>query len=114
MCAFMCGRCQSLASQVNKQLREEVDTPENVSIPNKMRAKASDPLESLSRRVSAKLEDRFFKGAVHLAYSEDSLVESGETTFKALKDTHPYPHPDSTIPPPPSVLTHLSPGQRLI
>ena len=42
-----CGRRQSLATQINKQLREEVDSPENMSIPNKMRAKENDPLESL-------------------------------------------------------------------
>ena len=38
---------QSLATQVNKQLREEVDQSENVNTPNKMRAKASSQLESL-------------------------------------------------------------------
>ena len=82
----------SLTIQVGIQLREELDPPENVNLPNKKRAKAREPLESFDRRVSIKLEEGDFKGAVRLTCSEDSKAVKGKATFKALKDKYPLAH----------------------
>lgn len=95
------GRRWSLATMINKQLREEEDPPAAKNQPKKRQSTSKDPLESLGRRVSSKLEDGDFKGAVRLACSEDSLAERSEATYSALKEKHPAAHPVSTIPPPP-------------
>ena len=99
-----CGRNWSLATLVNGQLKEEKDPPTttiNSSRRGKRRGKAKDPMESLGHRVSEKLEEGDFKGAVRLACSEDSMAVRSDATFAALKEKHPPPHPDSDIPPPP-------------
>ena len=97
------GRRWSLATMINKQLREEADPPP-VKISSKGRRKTSqDPLEYLGHRVSAKLEEGDFKGAVRLACSEDTLADYNEATFSALKQKHPSLAPGSIIPPSPVV-----------
>ena len=53
----------------------------------------------LAARVSAKLEEGDFKGAVRLASSDDKLAPMNETTFEALQERHPSPHPTSIITP---------------
>ena len=55
----------------------------------------------MATRVSAKLEEGDFRGAVRLACSEDSIAEANESTIAALRSKHPAPHPDSSMPPPP-------------
>ena len=93
------GGRQSLASAVNRQLREEVDPPPTVSSSPAMKRPCSDDLDAqLAARVSAKLGEGDFKGAVRLASSEDTLAPLNEATLEALKGKHPPPHPDSTIP----------------
>ena len=42
-----------------------------------------------------------FKAAVPLACCEDSIADRSDATFTALKEKHPPPHPDSSIPSPP-------------
>ena len=97
-----CGRNWSLATLVNRQLREEEDPPTIIpSRRGKGKGKAKDPMESLGHRVSEKLEEGDFKGAVRLACSEDSIADRNDATFAALKEKHPPPHPDSSIPSPP-------------
>ena len=49
-------------------------------------------------RVSAKLEEGDFKGAVRLASSEDSIAVPNSETLAALQEKHPLPHPDSVFP----------------
>ena len=61
-------------------------------------------MESLGRRVSQKLEEGDFKGAVRLACSDDSLADCCDATYSALKEKHPQPRAESTIPPPPVVV----------
>ena len=55
-------------------------------------------MESLAARVSAKLEEGDFKGAVRLASSDDVLAPMNAATYEALLERHPPPHPDSMIP----------------
>jgi len=102
------GRRWSLATMVNKQLREEEDAPA-VKIHHggkgKKRGGASpdDLLVALGKRVSVKLEEGDFKGAVRLACSEDTMAERNEATYMSLQGKHPPAHPDSSIPSPPVV-----------
>ena len=58
-------------------------------------------------RMSAKLEEGDFKGAVRLASSDDTLAPMNEATLEALKGKHPAPHPDSTIPSAEETSQHL-------
>ena len=99
------GRRWNLARQVNLQLSEECDPP--VSSSNRKLATKSghvDPLSSLASRVSTKLEEGDFRGAVRLACSEDSVAEVNDATIAALRAKHPAPHPSSCLPPPPNEL----------
>ena len=88
-----CGRNWSLATLVNRQLREEEDPPTIIppSKRGKGKGKAKDPMESLGRRVSEKLEEGDFKGTVRLSCSEDSIADRSDATFAALKEEHPPP-----------------------
>ena len=76
-----CGHCWSLATLVNKQLRNEEDPPSAPGKPSKKRVVVSDPLESLGKRVSTKLEEGDFKGST---CSEDSPAEKDNATLAAL------------------------------
>ena len=60
-------------------------------------AKPNSFIKWLSGRVSSKLEEGNFKGAVRLACSEDTLADHSEATLNALRLKHPSPHPDSHI-----------------
>ena len=103
------GGRQSLASAVNRQLKEEVDPPPTVSLsPATKRPLLGDPDAQLAARVSAKLEEGDFKGAVRLASSEDTLAPLNVATLEALKGKHPPPHPDSIIPSADQTSQHLT------
>ena len=95
------GQRRSLATVVNRQLEEETDSPDSTVRPCTKQRQAStrDPIESLAARISAKLEEGDFGGAVRLASSDDTLAAMNNSTFAALQDKHPSPHPDSVIPP---------------
>ena len=66
-------------------------------------------MERLAARISAKLEDGNFNGAVRLAASKDSIAEPNEERLASLQDKHPSPHPNSCIPaaPTPASLIHI-------
>ena len=64
--------------------------------------KRCDPEEYLARRVSAKIEEGDFRGAIRLASSDDTLADVSDETYNALCAKHPPPHLDSHIPPNPS------------
>ena len=81
---------------MNRQLHAETDPPTSHSRPHKF--DASDSINSLAARVSSKLEEGDFKGAVHLASSEDRVADKSDSTFAALKLMHLSPHPDTVIP----------------
>ena len=55
--------------------------------------------DNLAVRVSAKLEEGDFKGAVRLASSDDTVADSNSHT-SSLTSKHPPLHPNSIIPPP--------------
>ena len=104
------GKWRSLASFVNGKLREEADAPAipsaaTTAAPRPRRGKSAhlqDPFIHLAARVSSKLEEGDFSGAVRLACSDDALAEPNEATYSALQQKHPSPYPGSSIPPRPS------------
>jgi len=53
-------------------------------------------MESLASLVASKLEGEDFKGAVHLACSEDSVADKNDRTLAALKTEAPSTTP--TVP----------------
>ena len=92
-----------MASAINKQLSEEADVPTITYAATMARCRvgkspSQDPIEYLATRVSLKLEEGDFRGAVRLACSDDSLADMTEATYTALQQRHPAPHPHSSIP----------------
>ena len=106
------GGCRrSLAIAVNKQLREEADPPPGLGpSPRRDLFSPDDSLKYLAARVSAKLEEGDFKGAVRLASSDDTLAPMNDATFQALQEKHSPPHPDTSIP----SITELQPQHTII
>ena len=95
------GHRRSLAIAINRQLSEETNcstTPPTSTRSKQTRGPPQDPLKTLASRVSSKLEGDF-KGAVKLTCSEDTIADMSIATLSALQQKHPYPHPDSCIPP---------------
>ncbi len=60
--------------------------------------KRRDPMETLARRVSRKIDAGDLRGAIRLASSNETLADYDDSTFSALQSKHPPIHPDSTIP----------------
>ena len=101
---------KTLSSLVKEQIRAEqdpcVDTYVHVRKPKKKGSKVhqfaeKDIAQKLAQRVSSKLEEGDFIGAVHLASSDEKLADFSSETFSALQAKHPVPHPDSVFPPSP-------------
>ena len=94
------GKQPSLTSLVNKELREEIDPPVNHHRWTKSTGKRNnkDPMTQLAKRVSAKLEEGDFKGAVRLAWSSSTIADRNYATLDALKKKHPLPHQDTSFP----------------
>ena len=93
------GRNWSLASSVNRQLYAEADPQVSAGLRRKGKKASKDAMAKLAVRVSEKLEEGDFKGAVRLACSDDSLAPMDEATYQALLERHPSPHPNTVIPP---------------
>ena len=68
------------------------------------------PLENLTARVAAKLEEGDFRGAIRLASSEDIMADINSSTLSALWEKHPLPHRDSSVLPT-SAGSNVSPIQ---
>ena len=61
----------------------------------RVKSKTKTPIEQLAARVSSKLEESDYRGAVRLACSEDVIAEHSSQTLEALREKHPPAHPDS-------------------
>ena len=85
---------------ITRQLFEEIDssTMSTSSHFKRTHGPPPDPVKSLATRVSMKLEEGDFRGALNLACSEDTVADMSEATLLALKQKHPPPHPHSRIP----------------
>ena len=97
------GHRRSLAARVNRQLQEEAIPLIQPVGRSHFRHGSRAPLKSLARRVSTKLEEGDYRGAVRAACSDDTIADISEETISVLKAKHPLPHPDSCIPQPPEV-----------
>ena len=92
---------RSLTSFVKEQLQHEGQPPiQSFHRVAKGRRKEADPNTALARRVTTKIEEGDFRGAVRLASSADVLADFSDDNYSALKSKHPSPHPDTCIPPP--------------
>ena len=103
----------SLASAVNNQIRDEASNIEPTSTmatspsfvlnnTTQMKCKIrieEDPVGILERKVSNKLTDGNFQGAVHLVCSEETIADYSDETYAALQRKHPAPHQDSVMVP---------------
>ena len=93
------GHRRSLAAQVNLLIQEEVDSSSqgNVLRPSRIGAK---PRSSLATKVSEKLEEGDFRGAVRIASSSEPFCDVSERSLGLLQERHPPSHPESAFPPP--------------
>ena len=87
-----------VAVVIKKQVAEEAD-PQQASSRHRATHSSRDPMEHLASRVASKQEDRDFGGAVRLACSKDTIAPMNDSTYSALQQKHPAPHPDSDIQP---------------
>ena len=95
------GKRKSLAAVINAQINGE-DTSLSSRLVTKSSSKKPQSVDYLATKVSAKLEEADFKGAVRFACSEDTFAEPGDATYAALREKHLAPPLDSSIPPPPT------------
>ena len=86
----------SLSSIVNERFSKKIDPS---TILTDTTAVSSHKKDYVALKVSSKLEEGDFEGAVRLACSDYTLANINEATFTALKEKHPSPHSDSSIPP---------------
>ena len=100
------GHRQSLVSAVQCQVEEEADPGIHTVTSH---PQSSDPMHLLAKRVSAKLEEGDYKGAVRIVCSDESIAEITDQTISAPKAKHPDVHPDANIPSPPLPQDFLPP-----
>ena len=95
------GRRWKLASIVNNQVSQETMHSNYLPSARDVRAKSGKPrntIEAIAVRVSGKLEEADYRGAVRLVSSEDVIADHCVSTLEALKKKHPPPHKDSSMP----------------
>ena len=85
------GHRRSLATYVNRAIEQENDSTANGR-------SSCGSYASLANRVSAKLEEGDFRGAVRLVCSTEPVCRADETSLKLLQEKHPPSHPDSSFP----------------
>jgi hypothetical protein len=95
------GKRWSLANQVNEQV--SLESP-NIDVSDATRQHNHPPssrnrnqIDQLAARVSSKLEEGDYKGAVRLACSEDVIAEHNSHTLEALRSKHPSPPADRIV-----------------
>ena len=103
------GQRRSLAAAVNAQLRDESELPTQPPHQSSEPRVTRDPLSNLAKRVSSKLEEGDFKGAVQITCYEDTMADLNEETLSALQAKHPPLHPDSSFPAPLEIPPSLFP-----
>ena len=100
------GKRWKLSSLVNNQVSQEsgygaMDRFPNRTHPRHRRVNPSKPqnaIDTIVSRVSSKLEEADYRGAVRLVSSEDIVADHSEATLEALREKHPPPHSDSSMP----------------
>ena len=97
------GHRRSLVSLVNQALEDEVEADAEAPPPRGRGRTAhnqsgANSLNRLASRVSSKLEEGDFRGAVRIASSTDSFCSPDERSLNLLKEKHPSLHPDASFP----------------
>ena len=92
---------KSLATRVKNQLQEEADPIPLRKYKKRAGRAKEEELYSLGKRVSSKIEQGDFRGAVRIASSDDRLAPHSSETLSALQDKHPPQDPLAHM------LTHL-------
>ena len=97
------GKRWSLATQINEQV--SLESP-NIDVSDATRqhnhplsSRNHNQIDQLAARVSSKLEEGDYKGAVRLACSEvqDVIAEHNNHTLEALRSKHPTPPADCIV-----------------
>ena len=101
------GQRRGLTSAVKRMLEVEVDPVAPQVTGQHSCSCLFDRMESLAKRVSAKLEDGDYGWAVRLSCSEDAIADITPNTLSALLQKHPRPHPDSSLPSPPIPISYI-------
>ena len=101
------GKRWSLTTLVTHQIEAESFSVSDSSSRTTVRSARkslpeSEKLDRLARRVSSKLEEGDFAGAVRLSASTDTFAGYNSATVSALQTKHPPTHPQSGIPQKPS------------
>ena len=100
------GKRWKLSSLVNNQVSQEsgyraMDRLLNSIHPRHRRVnptKTQNAIDTIVSRVSSKLEEADYRGAVRLVSSEDIVADHSKATLEALKEKHLPPHSDSSMP----------------
>ena len=87
------GRRGNLATQVNQALLDEVEPSNPSTAPSR-----PVNMTNFAARVSSKLEQGDFRGAVHIASSKDTFCIPDERSFKLLREKHPPAKPNASFP----------------
>ena len=87
------GRRRNLANFINQAVAEESDSHATPAVHGHRSS-----LDTLAARVSSKLEDGDFKGAVRIASSRDTFCTPDERSLNLLRHKHPPSHPDCVLP----------------
>lgn len=85
-----------------------MDEADPITPSERERPKCCIASNNLAARVSTKLEEGVFRGAVRLASSAESVCSLNEKSLNLLKEKHPPAHSDATFPPPPSSQVSLT------
>ena len=98
-CPQQGGRQWTLASSVSKQVSKENGDPDELySIRSYGRPpKSRKSMEALAIRVSSKLEEGDYRGAVRLACSRATITEQSPSTIEAMNLKHPPQYSNSII-----------------
>lgn len=91
------GKRGKLARLLNDQLALDKDDPLPSPATSSMKKSQAHPIASLAARVSAKLEEGDFRGAIRLASTEDTIAEENDATVAARRLKHPAAHPHSSL-----------------
>ena len=99
------GHRRTLASCINRCLGENEDLPLSILFgekhPQPPRSASRPHSTILPSRVTSKLEEGDYRGAVRLACSEESLAVIDDNTLASLRKKHPSAHPNASPPQPP-------------
>ena len=108
------GRRWNLTSLINRQIAEERDPPRTSLSGDSGDHSRINSLQAISRRISTKLEEGDYKGAIRLACSQDTFAVPNTETMEALKSKHPPPHPASSSPTPPDGVEALEVSHDIV